>query len=168
MRFTDLDQFTGYAMSACDGADKEAVQSILMVDDDEDGMACMAINEPTHDHPTSVHLVDQLCAGRHDFAALASQVRWAPDDDTDFADSWLLVAVQRDRTAFFAVGRPERWYELSPTDVPWFAASTAGSLRKVLDGESLGPIKSASDGDRALFDIVGRGPAPPHDEHGRI
>ena len=155
-------------MTACFDADEDQVEALMMTDDDQEGLACLGVE--TGEEPNTHH-VDQFFAGHHDYAAMASLVGWSPADEVDCAPSWMLVAVRRGEPPAFLVGRiPERqWYRVDPFDAPWFAVSTAGSMRAVLDGQPPGPIKKARHGDPRLFGRPGQGDeAPPVDEHGRI
>ena len=172
MRLDTLEDFLAEAMSACqyvsaDDPDGD-ISALLLTDDDEPDLLVMTIGRGDTPEPTAV---DAFFAGQHHYAGMATMVSWSPDDQTPFGPSWMLVAVQRERTAAFLVGRIDQrqWYQLMPEGAPWFAASTAGSLRKVLDGEPMAPFKKAAEGDPRLFGIVAAGdPAPPEDEHGRI
>ena len=171
MRLNTLEDFLAEAMSACQDVSADDpdgdISALLLTDDDEPDLLVMTVGRGDTPEPTAV---DAFFAGRHDYAGMATMVSWSTDDQTPFGPSWMLVAVQRGRTAAFLVGRIDQrqWYQLMPEGAPWFAASTAGSLRKVLDGEPMSPIKKASEGDARLFGSTAHDPAPPEDEYGRI
>jgi hypothetical protein len=167
MRPTRLEEFASWAAAACIDAPALAETIFFVDDDDEEGLACLGVER---DEKPQIGALDQFFAGEHRYAALATMVSWAPDGETDFAPSWLIVAVTHDRPAMFSVIRIEeqKWYEVPAKDAPWFAASTAGSLRKALQGVPLGPFKRARDGDKRLFGAMSEGDPPPPDDKGRI
>jgi hypothetical protein len=166
MRADTLEDFIGYALEACERlSSDEDLSTIFMTDDDEPELSCLLVNEGEGVGAN----VDQFFAGNHTCAGMATKVAWSPSEDADFGPAWMLVVVQRGRTAGFLVGRIDlqEWWQLMPENAPWFALSTASSLRCVLDGEPMPPIKAARDGDPRLFGLVTDG-TPPVDEHGRL
>lgn len=102
-----------------------------------------------------------------DAGAIATRVWWAPEPDLPTEPCWAIVVVEREREAFVAVG-PYRgtWYTIQIADLPWFLASTAGSIRSSIEqGEPLVPKRAT---DQRLFGRVRDGNPPPEDEQGRI
>ena len=166
MRADTLEDFIGLALTACEHLSVDgSLSAIFMTDDDEPELTCLVVEEGMG-VPADVN---RFFAGDHSCAAMATKVSWSPNEDVDFGPAWILVCVQRDRTAAFLVGRIDlqEWWQLMPESAPWFALSTAGSLRGALDGRPMPPIKAARDGDPRLFSTVTEG-TPPEDEHGRI
>lgn len=168
MRMHDREDFIGHGLVVCENLSVfPGIHTVLMTDDDDSpGVATMPVASSMPD-PAAV---DQFFAGHHDYAGMATLVSWSPDE-RPFGPTWLFVAVRRDQTAAFVLGRVDlqQWWQLMPEQMPWFALSTAGSLRGVLDGEPMPPVKVASDGDPTLFGIAASGaPAPPMDDRGRI
>lgn len=167
MRADTLEDFIGYALEACEHlSSNDDISAIFLTDDDEPDLTCLVVEQGEE---VLVAKVDQFFSGDHNCAGMATKVAWSPSDDVDFGPAWMLVVVQRGRTAGFLVGRIDlqQWWQLMPENAPWFAASTAGSLRGVLDGEPMPPIKAARDGDPRLFGLV-TDETPPVDEHGRL
>jgi hypothetical protein len=112
--------------------------------------------------------LDQLVKDRR-MLGLATRVKWSPDE-SDTKPAWMLVAVEAGTDeAVFAVKRfveDDMWWRMTGLDAPWFALSTAGSLRaSMLKGEPL-HLKSAKS--EALYKRVWEDPHPPSDEHGRL
>lgn len=166
MRADTLEDFIGYALEACEHLSADgSLSAIFLTDDDEPELTCMVVEEGEGLRAD----VDKFFAGDHSCAGMATKVAWSPNEDVDFGPAWMLVVVQRGRTAGFLVGRIDlqQWWQLMPEQAPWFALSTAGSLRGVLDGKPMPPIKAARDGDARLFGLVADG-TPPMDEHGRL
>lgn len=167
MRPVDLDEFCSYAGSACQEA-STGFQALLLTDDDDpNGVGCLGVSWASGPETTVAH-ADQLFAGHHDYAAMATMTRWSPDQTTDFADSWLVCVVHRGETARFMVNSPaggNAWFSIAPTAIPWIAGSIAGSLRKALDGE---PLTFHWGDDPLLFGAIVEGNPPPTQNDGKI
>jgi hypothetical protein len=172
MRLTNLEDFLGHALALCEAtSDDDQVEALFMTDDDDPSGLTYITMAPGGDLQSPA--IDAFFRGdSHEYAGIATRVSWSPDENTDFGPSWMLVAVRKGLgSAAFMVGRIDlqQWWQLMPEQAPWFAASTAGSLRGVLDGEPMPPMKRARDGSTLLYGIVGAGdPMPPVDDHGRL
>ncbi len=110
---------------------------------------------------------NQYLLGR-DAAALVTRVEWSPSDDEPTTPAWMLVAVTFDREAVFAVKRDleQRWWRIDPPDTPWFALSTAASLRAAITNGT--PMVAKAGFDRSLFQRPADNPRPTLDKDGRL
>lgn len=150
----------------------EAPPMVFMVDDGkDDGLLCCAVDAENIKSPALVGQIDQMMAGRPKFAAMATRVHWATTEDGESLPTWLAVCVDPDRDASFLVRQDEeeRWWQLKVEDVPWFAVSTAGSLRHSLQtGEPL-HMKTATKEKPGIWQTPKHMPLPPpEDADGRI
>lgn len=107
------------------------------VDEDEEHLSFAAGT----DTETALILAefDQLIAGSSREAAfMATKVAWSPTAAGESSPAWAAVTVARGEPAHFAVRRiaeDDHWWSLDgDSSVPWFLLSTAGGLRKALDG----------------------------------
>jgi hypothetical protein len=143
----DLESFLGAAIEAVEGIE-DGIVTVFMVNDTDDSLLCMAVEESAGLNAAVTAQMDQMMAKRPYFAAMATKVGWSPSNDEPTTGAWLVVGVDPERTAEFCVKRiveDEKWWRLSSDDVPWFAISTAGSLRDaMLHGTPLRP-KNATD-----------------------
>lgn len=165
----DFEGFAGALAEACEKAAEGTLMLIAMDDpqpDDEFSVLVGEVGPDDLDDSLTAQL-DQLVKDRK-MLALATRVKWSPDE-SDTVPSWLLVAVTGEDEAIFAVKRmreDDRWWRMKGVDTPWFALSTASSLRaSILNGEPL-HLKQARD--EALYKRVWENPHPPTDKHGRL
>lgn len=142
----------------------------LIFTEDAAGYGILSMGVAPGEAP-DVKMVMRMMQGLHRFAGMATWVSWAPDDVTDYEDSWAMVCIELTRPALCAIlfdrNGAKHWYAMNdPLDMPWFMAATAGSCRKMLRGER--PVFKWITDER-LYGRPGHGdPVPPVDKHGRI
>lgn len=161
-----LDEFCGYCAHITEGVD-EAVAAMAMAED-PDGVIVASIK--TGDSAEALgEAFEQLLVGGRRFMAMATRVNWSPDEGPTTL-SWLVVAVSAEETAQFFVKQNDgdKWWRLGPMQAPWFALSTAGSLRKKLQGDPA-PLTIRGDvQDPRLFSLPSDGTPPPLYPDGKL
>lgn len=165
----DLDEFCGMCAAACDQAGTE-VNALAMVDDnaDEEGIMVAAIEVGD----TAVDLAqvfEEMFVGGRTYAALATRVGWSPDEGP-VSSAWSLICVEATIRARFYVRRvveDRDWWRMPVDRAPWFALSTASSLRAKLAGE-VGAMIARPFGAPELFNRPGHGALPPLHEDGTL
>lgn len=172
MNTEDYDDYMGTAASVVEEIEDD-VDSLFMVSDGDlkDGkLLCMAIEEDEGLSARVTAQMDQMMAARPFFAALATRIGWSPDDDTPTSAGWLLVGVDTEHAAYFCVKRDaedDKWWRVDTGAAPWFAVSTAGSLRDALiHGTPLRPKDANAKPE--LFKSMSESPPPAADEDGLL
>lgn len=164
----DDDTFRGWAGTICEGllAVPTTFAAVLAWDDDDEiVLAGLAIEDVTDLSRLQAMINEQP----RRVLGMATQVSWAHEDDEPTTPAWLVAVVSPDREAGFYVKRhveDERWWSMTPTQVPWIALSTAGSLRRVLAGEPFPTFKSTHD--PRLLSRPDQTPNPPIGPDGRL
>lgn len=167
----EFEGFCGAIAEACANAREDTRMVIGMNDEQPDDPFAVLLGEVSEEDFNSGGLVaqlDQLVKDR-EMLGLATKVAWSPDE-SDTVPAWMLVAVEAGTDeATFAVKRiveDEVWWRMKPLDAPWFALSTASSLRaSMLHGEPLHLKAASGDG---LYQRVWENPHPPTDSRGRL
>lgn len=159
-----LEDFLTFCLTAANQAEPTFDVAFVMVDDaPHGGILCLQLTEKNEGD------IATLFRRRpRRFAGWASLTGWAPDEISPVKESWVVLAVQEGLPAAGAVRNVEeqRWTRLEPDDLPWMYLSTAGSLRKWLQGDFEHALKRGHD--PRLFRRIGEDEPPPADEHGRI
>lgn len=134
-----FDDFCQTASQACDTCLDEEVNALMMVDnDDVDSVKVLAIlvaDDPAD--PEMLLATEVLFSDQRRFAAMATRAAWSPNHEEPTALSWNLVCASTEAAPRYFVRRiieDQGWYEIAAQFAPWFAMSTADSLRSKLTG----------------------------------
>ena len=149
------------------GLAPDATELLVAVDDGSDVLMCVTEDGAA---PSALAQIDQLLATPRRVMATVSVTAWSPTADGTSSVAWILIAVGRGGLpAFAAVRRIEedtRWARLPPTQLPWFALSTASSMRAALEHGA--PLKFKRATSEALHRRPDECPDPPLDERGEL
>ena len=167
--WSELEEFTTAAVVELDervGAN-DALELMLAVDD---GARLLSVAGMAGTAGVVVQsAADQLFAVPRRMAAMATMTGWSPSPTEPIVASWLVVAVASGLPVLAGARRvveDRLWTALNPDELPWYALSSAASLRAALEtGEPLA-IKSGADG--RLFRRPDEEPEPPLDDRGRL
>lgn len=171
----NFNEFVGFAVAACKAAPQkvEDTAAVFIADvPNSDSEGGVQVGVLLRDGPPPQGIADQVYASAEKWAGFGVITGYAKLPEDEISDHWLLVCVEGGSVARFVVwpvgnafARP--WY-IDPLDAPWMAASTAGSLRKMLElGE---PMVFKEGRDRRLFNRPSHfdEEPPPTDERGFI
>ena len=167
--WNELEQFTTAVVVELDvrAAAHDAFELMLAVDD---GARVMSVAGTARTAGVVVQsAADQLFAAPRRMAATATMTGWSPSPVEPIVASWLVVAVAAGLPVSAGARRiveDRLWTPLNPDELPWFALSSAASLRAALEsGEPLA-FKSGPDG--RLYRRPDEEPKPPLDDRGRL
>lgn len=162
---TPLEVFARQAASACDDAKVTGMNGLFILDDGQPDVLCLPI--PVNQQPERTEADIEALPRPRRMAAMATRMSWSPDESPT-VDAWALIAVDRNSPAIFMVRRIKEdthWSLIANSELPWFAASTAGSLREWLGGK---PLTMREGQDRRLFGRVADNDPPPVHRDGKI
>lgn len=139
MRSDPFEDFCLTASQACDTCLDEEVNALMMVDSDSvDSVKVLPIlvaDDPAD--PEMLLATEVMFSGQRRFAAMATRAAWSPNHEEPTALAWNLVCASTEATPRYFVRRiieDQGWYEIAAQFAPWFAMSTADSLRAKLNG----------------------------------
>ena len=167
IRAEDLDSFAAAVADHIEQTQLDPTEiHLLAAADDGDAIQLLAVDDA--DRPESTADLDQLITSDRRVVAMAMPTGWSPTAHGPSSPAWLLLVVAAELPVFAAVRRilDDRWTQLAPDDLPWFALSTAAGLRAALvDGR---PLRLKKDPAPQLYDRPDDVPRPPLDEHGEL
>lgn len=121
-------------------------------------------------HPSSVAQIDQLLATRRRMLAMVSPILFTPDGSAPSREAWVLVAVGLGGgppvVAVRRIVEDDQWMQAPPDALPWFALSTAASLRAALENGT--PLRLKQAAAPELYRRPDEVPEPPLDERGEL
>lgn len=162
----NLQRFAGGCLEAAETA-QETTQAMLLTD--APGGAVSVCELPMGAPEKEVTRIGNRLFPGQTYAGLATRVNWSPDDGPS-SPAWCVTAVSAfGGPAVVAVRRDEDVgiWNIPVADAPWFALSTAASLRGALAGKPLVP-KLIPKGDRRLLNRPEEEPRSPVDEDGLL
>lgn len=163
--FEEVEDVAAAVLHGLDTEDLADVALVAVAPRDDGNLTVVLID---HREPDPTATLDALTAGTHRVLALASRVRWAPNDDEPSRPAWLALVVGRGQPVVAAVRRHQdrRWQRVVSDQLPWFALSSTAALRRALDADTPLNLKQAND--RRLYRRVDEGEPPPVDEQGNL
>lgn len=167
IRNADLDSFAAAVADHIDQIQLDPTEfSLVAAADDHDSILLLVIDDADRSGATAD--LDQLISSDRRVVAMALPTGWSPTAHGSSSPAWLLLVVAAELPVFAAVRRTrdDRWTQLAPDDLPWFALSTAAGLRAALvDGR---PLRLKADPAPQLYERPGDVPRPPLDERGEL
>lgn len=164
----ELEQLTNTVVQELEGRDPDAFSLLLAVDGGRTGPVVLAPGGD--DTNTAVQAAtDQLFASARRMAAMASVTGWSPSPEEPVVASWVVIAVASGLPALAVVRRAVEdhdWSAIHPSELPYFAASTAASLRAAIETGKRLTLKQTAD--PRLYRRPDEEPDPPLDDQGRL
>ena len=167
IRNEDLDSFAAAVADHINQTQLDPSEfPLVAAADDGDSILLLAIDDA--DSPGTTADLDQLISSDRRVVAMAMSTGWSSTAHGPSSPAWLLLVVAAELPVFAAVRRTidDRWTQLAPDELPWFALSTAAGLRAALvDGR---PLRLKKGPAPQLYDRPDDVPRPPLDERGEL